>query len=231
MRHGDLKRALLSVLVVGGLAWLTVPRTYAVFNGETRNVASSLSTGTLLEGNAANGGADCDSNAGASNNKNTTCTTLMTYSSANEYYPGGPAATATVTIKAKGTLDATDLRLDMPACTVSATSDAPLAQQGTGNPCLLTGATTLTVQETTPGNVRCLYPNTGTTCVPDASTDLNNFFTTYTDSNASLSLGSGPVAGASRSFTIGLAFPATAPSSVQGTTVNFTLEWVMKNGS
>lgn len=227
----DLKRALLSIMVVGALCWMTVPRVYAVFNTETYNKGASVTSGTLVEGNSANGGADCDSTGGASSNKNTTCTSLMTFNASNEYYPGGPAATATVTIATKGTLDATDLRVDMPSCSKTATSDAPAAQQGSGNPCVSGGSAyaTLTIQETTTGNVHCVYPNSGATCTPDTSKGVYYFYNNYQDSNLSLDLGSGPAAGGSRSFTISLAIPSTAPATMQGVSTLFTLEWFMKN--
>jgi hypothetical protein len=227
----DLKRALLSIMVVGFLAWITIPRTYAVFNTEAGDGAS-ITSGTLLEGNSTNGGADCDSTNGASSNKNTTCSALMTYSTSSEYYPGGPAATATVTIKAKGTLDATDLKVDMPSCSTTATGDAPAAQQGSGNPCVAAGAAyaTLTILETTTGNVHCVYPNSGATCTPDTTKGVYNFFSNYAASTAALDLGSGPAAGGSRSFTISFALPSTAPAAMQGVSTLFTLEWFMTNG-
>lgn len=228
----DVKRVLLSLMVVGALCWITIPRTYAVFNTQTRNGGTSIQTGTFVVGNSTNGGTDCNSQAGASNNLNTACTALMTYSTSNEYYPGGPAATATVTIKAKGTLNVDDLVVDMPSCTTTPTGDAPAAQQGSTNPCSAAGKgnVTFTILETTAGNVHCVYPNSGPTCTPSTANDLFNFFNTYSDSNVGLDLGSGPVSGGSRSFTVSFAFPSTAAAGVQGVSVQFTLEWYAQNG-
>ena len=228
----DLKRVLLSIMVVGALCWITIPRTYAVLNTEAWNHGTSIQTGTFVVGNSTNGGADCDSQSGASNNVNSTCTALMTYSTSNEYYPGGPAATATVTVKAKGTLNVDDLVVDMPSCTTTATGDAPVAQQGSTNPCALAGKgnVTFTILETTTGNVHCVYPSPGATCTPSTTNDLYTFFNTYPSTSLGLDLGSGPTSGGSRSFTVSFAFPSTAAAGVQGVSTQFKLEWFARNG-
>jgi hypothetical protein len=125
----------------------------------------------------------------------------------------------------------------MPAvggCSFQATGDAPAGSQGGGNPCTVSGAVTLTVQETNQSGTatRCWYPNSGTTCTPDATNDLAAFAAAHNTNSGSapLDLGARPAAGQTRYFTIGLAYPSSSPSSVQGEEVLYKLDWYLTNG-
>ncbi|HUJ56686.1 MAG TPA: hypothetical protein VLW49_11935 [Gaiellaceae bacterium] len=125
MSRRAIKLLLLSVLAVGGIGSVTVRGVYAVLSSETGNRGASISTGTLTMENTANGGTACKSLNGT-NNVNTGCDSLFTYSPAAENYPGTPV-TATVKIADTGSIGASDLQVFMPSCLRSVTADAPFA--------------------------------------------------------------------------------------------------------
>ena len=222
MRTRRLKQLLASMLVVGALGSVTVGGVDAVLSSEEQNAQASIATGTLNLSTTVGAGAPCTSyGPGSSANVNTTCDPVFTYVPAAENYPGVPA-TASVTIKNVGSLDASDLSVYMPSCSAVPTPDAPAP--GGGDPCA-TGGAQLYLQETnalgTP--TKCWFPGGGTTCAFSAST-LSSFSAYSTSTNA-FDLGSGPDALQTRYFVIGVELPAAAANSFQGESAAFLLAW------
>jgi len=222
-----LKKVLLTAMVVGALGSVTVQRAYALFNTETRNSPSSISSGTLTFDTTVGTGTACYSYGGPSSpgNVNTSCDALFTYSAAAENYPGVPQ-TVKIAIRNDGSIGASDLGLFMPSCTPAATGDAP--SPGGGNPCAANGDE-LYVQETASDQTTplvCWYPVTTQTCSFGAS-GLSTFASSHADSAHVLDLGSGPAAQATRYFTIGIQLPTTASNTLQGEAAQFLLTWHM----
>jgi hypothetical protein len=216
-----LKKALVSLMAVGGLSFF-VSGTFALLSAQTRNVHSSVATGTLTLKNTVNSGSACFSYGGPASpgNVNNSCDALFTTSTQN--YPGG-TTTANVTIAVDGSLDASDLSLYMPSCTAGTTPGAP--SPGSANPCAIAG-TQLTVQETdsswTP--TTCRFPSAAGACTFVASS-LYVFAANYTSTTSALDLGAGPTHGGTRYFQVALRLPADASNELQGKTAVFGLVW------
>lgn len=216
-----LKRLLLSLITLGALSFLTVTSTFALLNGETRNVGSTVASGTLTFNNKVNAGSLCYSySVGTSGNANANCSAL--FSNATLMYPGTPA-TAQITITNDGSLDVNSLSVYMPSCTAVATPGAP--SPGGGDPCGTAGAN-FYVQETdssfTP--TTCRFPAAAGACAFYAST-LSYFKNSVNTAAAALNLGSGLAHGQSRYFLIGLQLPSTASNALQGEEALFSLTW------
>lgn len=226
-RTRPVKRLLLLLMLIGGLATVTVPGVWALFSADTRNTQQSATSGTLTFTNTVASGSLCFSYGGSATPGNVNaCDPLFTYSAAAENYPDVPVF-ADVTITNNGSLGASDLSLYMPGgCSATSTPDAPAP--GAGNPCS-TGGLQLYVQEmqsdfTTV--VKCRYPASAGSCVFSANT-LNTFATNGTSVATALDLGAGPAAGASRYFRIGLQLPSSATNALQGREAVFSLTWHM----
>jgi hypothetical protein len=206
------------MMLIGSMSYLTVSGTFALLVGETSSHASSISTGTLTFSNTVTN--TCLSNAGTLN-VNTTCDAL--FSSSTLMYPG-TLATAKVTIKDTGSLDAKNLYVYMPSCTHTTSPSAPTVT-GATDPCALNGVE-LYVQETNSSwtATKCWYPSGTTACALSAST-LFGFKATYSSSGGALSLGAGPAALGSRYFIVGLELAGTAANTLQGQEALFDLTW------
>jgi hypothetical protein len=216
-----LKKALASVMVVGSMTYLGVGGALALMSSETSNSGASIASGTLTFSNQVSTNTVCTSwGGGTSNNVNNACDAL--FSSGTRIYPGD-SGTVKVTIKNDGSLPISSLSLFMPSCT--ATTSPGASSPGGGNPCA-SGGDQLYVQETdaswTP--TTCRFP-TGAGACSFAADAMDVFRTTYTSSGSALSLGSGPTAGSSRYFIIGLKLPSTAANSLQGEAATFDLTW------
>jgi hypothetical protein len=219
-----LKRALASLIVIGGLSFLTITSAFAVLNSQTRNTGVKISSGTLTFNSLVAGGTTCFSYGGPSSpgNVNTACDPL--FSSATLMYPGTPA-TARVTITNDGSLDASHLSVYMPNCTVATSPGAP--SPGGADPCAASGAQ-FTIQETNSSFVAttCRYPASAGACTFSTS-GLFIFKSSSSSAPTAFDLGSGPAAGASRYFVIGVQLPATASNALQGEEALFGLTWHM----
>jgi hypothetical protein len=221
-----LKKALLTLLIIGGLGSFTVASTFAVLSSDTSNGKTSLASGTLTFGNKVGTATTCNSyGAGSSSNVNNACDAIFT--SATEMFPGVPAITS-LQIVNNGSLDASDLTLYMPTCTPGDTTGAP--SPGAGSPCDA-GGLQLYVQETNAAgttNVKCWYPTAATTCSFINDT-LSLFVGNFTSVTTALDLGSGPAHGATRYFKIGVQLPSDASNTLQGRTATFGLTWHITN--
>lgn len=217
-----IKKVLLSLLAVGGLTFLTYGGVFAVMSGDLTNRGSTIASGTLTFSNNVNPSLTvCISNAGPAvpGNVNSTCDALFT--SSTLMYPG-QLATAKVTIKNTGTLDAKDLSVFMPSCTMTVTPGAPA---GGGDPCGVGGAQ-LYIQETDASwaATQCLWPTTAATCPLIADT-LYSFAQNHPDITSVVDLGAGPAAGQSRYFIVGMELPTTSSNTLQGEEAVFGLTW------
>jgi hypothetical protein len=216
-----LKKMLLSFIVVGAVSCFTITGTFALLNGETQNTRGKISSGTLTFSNKVSTNASCFSyGAGSTGNANASCDALFV--SSTEMYPG-TAITQKVTITNDGSIDGNALKLYMPSCTMQTTPGAPAP--GGGDPCAAGGAQ-IYVQETdslfNPTN--CLFPAGPGTCVFSANTMA--YFSTVANTSASaVSLGSGPAAGASRYFLVGMQLPVGASNALQGEQAVFGFTW------
>jgi hypothetical protein len=118
-----LKKALLTLIAIGGLSFVTIGGVYAVFNSEEDNNHSSVETGTLTFTNQVNTGTVCQSyGSGSAVNVNSACSALATTSTLN--YPGVLLA-GNVAIANNGSLPAATLTVFMPSCTTELSPSAP----------------------------------------------------------------------------------------------------------
>ena len=224
-RHSStwrLKKVLMSLVVLGGLSCFTLTSAFALLNGESRNIGSSISSGTLTFNNKVNLGSLCYSYNGPASpgNVNTSCDPLFT--SATQMYPG-TAATSRVTIANNGSLDAKDLSVYMPSCTAVATPTAP--GPGGADPCGVAGAQ-FYIQETDSSftATSCKYPAAPGTCIFAANT-LFFFKSSANSAPTAFDLGSGPANGQSRYFVIGMQLPSNADNALQGEEAVFNMTW------
>ncbi len=224
-RHSStwrLKKVLLSLIVLGGLSFFTLTSAYALLNAESRNIGSTISSGTLTFNNKVNLGSLCYSYTGpsSSGNVNTGCDALFT--SATQMYPG-TAATSRVTIANDGSLDAKNLSVYMPSCTAVATPTAP--SPGGADPCDVAGAQ-FYIQETDSAfnATNCKYPAAAGACT-FATNTLFFFKSSANSAPTAFDLGSGPAQSQSRYFVIGMQLPSNASNALQGEEALFTMTW------
>lgn len=194
-----LKQILASVVVVGALGSITIPRTYAVLSGETQNGNSSISTGTLTfnlteptQTNTggtgrvcyswkANGGGQVNDPADAQPGNpsyflaNTTWNCDPLFLSSKLWYPGSSQA-VDIQIQNDGSLNAGDLSLYMPGSCTTVNTPTATVHNG-GDLCESNGANTgpyFWVQEWTSNTYatakQCWYPTTAQTCSQTAGT-------------------------------------------------------------
>jgi hypothetical protein len=217
-----LKKVLLSLIVLGGLSFLTVTSAFGLLNAETRNIGSTISSGTLTFSNKVNAGTLCYSYSGPASpgNVNTGCDAL--FSPASQMYPGTPA-TSQVTIANDGSLDTRSLSVYMPSCIAIATPGAP--SPGGADPCGVAGAQ-FYIQETDSSfaPTTCKFPAAAGACSFNANT-LFFFKSSANSAPTALDLGSGPIHGQSRYFIIGMQLPPTASNALQGEQALFDLTW------
>lgn len=226
---GNLKKILLSLMVLGVVSSILGAGTFASFNAQTTNGNNTFKTGTLVLSNTktSEAGASvvsptCYSNgSGATDtNANASCATLITAAGMkpNDIY------TATLTLKNEGSLDANAFNVFSSAC---ATADAAgQTYHGTGDLC---SKIQLYIQEVdgTGNDTTCLYGNTGTSCdFSDATRTLADFVTNHTTSNAGLAVHSNALtAGSSSYIRIGMKLPLDADNSYQGRTATVDFNW------
>jgi hypothetical protein len=221
-----LKKVFATMLVVGVLSSVTMGTTFALFNSQDGNRLSSVATGTLTLSNKVNTGTACLSSSGPASpgNVNNGCTALFT--SATLIYPGA-SSTVNVTILNNGTLNSSDLSVYMPSCTNVPTPG--VTTPGGGNPCAAGGAQFSIAEATssafTPSTAACKFPTASALPCSFTADTLNTFATGYFDAPSAFDLGTGPAAGASRYFIIGMQLPATASNTLQGQAAQFGLTW------
>lgn len=224
-----MKKVLLSFFVIGVLSCFTFASVYAVLNSETQDNRMTIASGTLTFGDTVNTGSTCYTyGTGSSANVNNTCDALFT--SATLMYPG-TEADAKVTITNNGSIDGSALSVYMPSCTM-VTSPGATAPGGL-SPCGSGGAQ-IYIQETdsswTPLS-SCLYPTSATQpCIGTGGVGwIANTMSYLSSSRNSVGsawpLGSGPAAGSSRYFIIGMELPTNASNALQGEEASFNLTW------
>jgi predicted ribosomally synthesized peptide with SipW-like signal peptide len=175
------KKLLLSLIAIGALASITTGGTYALFNSESENVASSIQTGKLSMtetiGSGPNNNATCTS-SDKSWNSNATCLALFTTASLN--YPGTTATVKVSFTNPAGNQDGYDLSVSMPSGSCSSSTTPSATITGGGNPCA-SGGDFLWIEETNSSGtaIHCWYPAGGTSCSDPGSGTLYNFSQSY----------------------------------------------------
>jgi hypothetical protein len=198
---------------------------FATFNAQTNNPGNALAYGTIVLSNTKQGGVACLSTGGGATdtNVNTGCDQLINLTTAK----GGDSATANVTLKNVGSINASTFDMFIPTCTSgNATGET---YHGTASPC---SSIQLYVQQWTNSNFTgpsaCIYGGatvTNTCDFSDTSKTLSAFQSSYNSSSNGIAIGSGLNAGASAYFTIGVAAPANVANSSQGRQAAFDLDW------
>ncbi len=216
-----MKKVLLSFLAIGVLSCFTFASVFAVLNSETQNNQTTIASGTLTFGNKVNTGTTCYTyGTGSSANVNSGCDPLFTNTTL--MYPGA-LATAKVTITNNGSLNGSALSVFMPSCTMVTSPSAPAP--GGMSPCGSGGAQ-IYIQETdsswTPTS--CLYPSGSGSCSLLANT-MSYLASSRNTVASAWPLGSGPAAGMSRYFIIGMELPTNASNALQGEEALFSLTW------
>jgi hypothetical protein len=117
---GRLKLALTLLMVSGALSSL-MPGAFASFSAETSNPTNTIASGTLTMSNTVNSGTACLSSNSPSNDNIANCDTAITFTNVA---PGvsGPTATAYITVKNTGSIDASKLWLWAPSLTPALTT-------------------------------------------------------------------------------------------------------------
>lgn len=225
-RSRRLKLLLVATLAAGAMGSIAVPRVWAIFTAQAGQIPASASSGTLVIDAKVGAGSACFSYNGPASpgNVNSSCQALYTYSPSTELYPGEPV-TIDVAIHDDGSLDVGDLLLFLPGgCTVTTTGDVPTGTQGGGNPCA-SGGLQVSIQENVSAGgaaLACWYPASSGAC---SLTGNLSTLATATSVASALDLGSGPVSGGTRFFTIALQEPSTASNTLQGEAANFVVAW------
>lgn len=222
----NLKKVLLTVMVLGMVSGVLGSGTFATFTAQTTNPNNTFVAGTLVLSNTKTGGTTCFSTGGGNTdtNSNTACDQLI---NATVRKPGDTAS-QTLTVKNEGSLAGSALKLFSTACANSNSSGE--LYFGTGLPC---GKVQLYIQQysdagfTTPS--ACLYGGaTGVTCdFSDATKTLSAFQSAYGSSGAGLSVGSGLASGASVYVKIAVQLPSDANNSFQGRQATMDFNWHM----
>jgi hypothetical protein len=237
MPLATLKKALLSLMVVGFISSVTAIRTDAILTDQIQNAGSTASTGTLtLETNwTDNAGANpqtCRSrDSTAVGNNTVTCAPMFTNATT---WPGS-TQTIRLTVTNTGSVPASALDMWMPSCTDGNTAGAPI--QGLwGSPC---GQDTFSIQETasdfsTP--VQCWWPTRSlATCPALIDGTLGVFFSNYhaypgdklysyaSAPPQAVALGVG--AANARYFLITVGLPADDTGALQGRSLLFPLQF------
>jgi hypothetical protein len=244
------KKVLLSLVVVGLLGSVTYKRVDATLSGNTTNLASSATTGTLVVGDSVytqsggiyTPGTQCKRwTAATKNNYNASCDVLALDPPTGLRFPG-QIVKAYVAIQNAGSLPATQLQLSMPACQTVDTTGTPAyvdaSTGGTGEYCTSNGGGGLEmyVQEVSSSfaltsGKNCVFPeNYYGTPAADCSTNW------LQDSGSDLSGIScwdlGPeTANTTRYFVIAFRIDPVAANTLQGKTARFTLRWHLYGGS
>lgn len=222
----NLKKVLLTVMVLGMATGVLGSGTFATFTAQTTNPNNTFVAGTLVLSNTKTGGTTCFSTGGGStdSNSNSACESLF---SANVRKPG-ESASQTLTVKNEGSLAASALKLFSTACgNANSTGESYF---GTGLPC---GKVQLYIQQysdssfTTPS--ACLYGGaTGVTCdFSDTTKTLSAFQGAYNSSSNGLTIGSGLAAGASVYVKVAVQLPSSADNSFQGRQASMDFNWFL----
>lgn len=225
-RSRRLKLLLVTMLAAGAMGSIAVPRVWAIFTAQAEQIPGAASSGTLVIDAKVGAGSACFSYNGPASpgNVNTSCSSLFTYSPSTELYPGEPV-TIDVAIHDDGSLNVGDLLLFLPGgCTVAATGDAAPAAQGGGNPCASGGLQVSIQENASPGGsaLKCWYPASAGAC---SLTGNLSTLATATSVASALDLGSGPVSGSTRFFTLAVQEPSTASNTLQGEAASFVVAW------
>ena len=220
------QKVLMSVGTLGVAAAVAAGGSFATFNAQTTNPGNTFATGTLVMSNKVNTGTACLSTGGGSinTNVNNACDALFNLTVRKP----GDSATANLTIKNEGSLDATALKSFATGCTDG--DAAGEAYHGTGLPC---SAVQLYIQQTDSAftaKTACVYggATVANTCdFSDTSKTIGDFAASHSNSTNGLSIG-GLTAGSSNYFVVGVKLPSSADNTYQGRQATVGLSWFMQ---
>lgn len=211
----------LALLVVVPCALLGgIITTSGSFNAQTRNPSNAFGSGSLVLLDTKQSASTCASTGGGSTNSNVnnSCDQLLNLATKKP----GDNATARVTLKNDGSINASALQLYTASCANS--DSAGETYHGTGDMC---GEVQLYVQQYSDSSFTtkssCLYGGgTATVCdFSDATKTVSAFATAYTSVSP---LGLGTLnAGSSVYLELGVQLPSNASNSYQGRTATFDL--------
>ena len=220
------QKVLMSVGTLGVAAAVTAGGSFATFNAQTTNPGNTFATGTLVMSNTVNSGTACLSTGGGGITTNAAnCDTLFNLTVKKP----GDSATANLTLKNEGSVDASLLKSFATGCTNGDASGE--AYHGTGTPC---SAVQLYIQQTDSSfttMTACLYGGTtvANTCdFSNSSKTLGDFASNYSNSTNGLGIGYGLTAGSSDYFVVGVKLPSTADNTYQGRQATVGLTWFMQ---
>jgi predicted ribosomally synthesized peptide with SipW-like signal peptide len=204
--------------------------TFASFSASTTN-SSTFASGTLVLTDQVDAGSICyssgttatDTGVNTDTNDNANCAALFNLTVKKP----GDNATANLTLKNDGSIDATALKGFASAACADA-NETSETYHGTGNLCstLLLSIQNYGNDSTRTAPASCLYGGaSGNVCNnSDATKTIGAFTGAYPDANTTLAMGT-LTAGTSRYLTIGINFPSTATNNVQGRKATFGLKW------
>ena len=221
------QKVLMSVGTLGVAAAVAAGGSFATFSAQTSNPGNTFATGTLVMSNTVDTGTACLSTGGGSinTNVNNACDALFNLTVKKP----GDFATANLTIKNEGSLDATALKSFATGCTDGDASGE--AYHGTGLPC---SAVQLYIQQTDSAftaKTACVYggATVANTCdFSDTSKTIGDFAGSHSNSTNGLSIGSGLTAGSSDYFVVGVKLPTNADNTYQGRQASVGLTWFMQ---
>jgi hypothetical protein len=233
------RKLLLAVLLVSLAGSAFGAGTFASFSASTTNAGSVFSTGTLILSNTKTGGSGaCFSSAtGAAGvdaaNDNTGCDAFFTTTVSKP----SDTASADITLKNEGTINATTLAAVATCNTVDGSTPNTNDFHGTADLCTTSGSNNvqIQIQEYTSNTfatpvAKCIYPaNTGAVCSTNYSfVGATAAIGTAVGTAANWNGGTLAInAGASRFIKVNVILPTAADNTVQGRAVTFGLTWTI----
>ena len=227
------KKILLSLGAVAVVGAVVGGGTYATFNAQTANPGNVWANGTLVLSNKVGAGTTCLSTGaatGTDTNVNNNCDALF---SSTALRKPNDSATANVTVKNEGSLDASALKLYASACTAGDTAGE--TYKGTADPC---DKVQLYVQRWTDaartlpaacvyGSTQALTPNTCDFAATGAEAKTLGAFATANGSTTPLSLGALNT-GSTGYYTIGVKLPQSTSNAYQGRRASVDFTWTLE---
>lgn len=216
-RRGTIKKALLTLMVLGGVAVL-VGGTLANFDATIVNSSNTFQSGTIVLKETQGATTCLSTGAGVDTTTNNfTCSTIDKFGGASNgnQKPGGTAISTAVNVKNDGTINASTFTLAPGACTATQTG----AYHGS-NTAGFCGKVNVTIEDDT-GAAACIYPAGAGAC--PALSNTYNLATLVT--NGTVTLAGGLNAGSTKTYTFKVQLDGSAGNDMQGLTATLPLTW------
>lgn len=217
-RRRAIKRALLSLMLVGGVAAIAVA-TLANFNATIINSSNTFQSGTVVLKETQGATTCLSTGAGVITDTNSfTCATIDKFGGASNpnQKPGGTAISTVVSVKNDGTINASTFTLTPGSCTTAQTG----AYHGS-NTAGFCGKVNITVEDDT-GSAACIYPAQAGACPALSS---SNTLSGLAGGGAITLNGGSLAAGATRTYTFKVQLDSSAGNDMQGLTATLPLTW------